>query len=709
MEAMMQEIFISVFNMSVTASWLVLAIVLVRFAFKKRLKGFCCILWALVGIRLVCPFSVESIASLIPSAEVVSPEIMMEDKPTIQTGVGVIDGMVNPIISEALAATPHNSVNPMQVVTSVAAAVWVIGMVLMLLYSLISYLSLQMRVRASMQVQGGDKNIYVCDSIDSPFILGIIRPHIFLPSDMSKEYQSSVIAHEKAHLARKDHWWKPMGFLLLTIHWFNPLMWVAYILLCKDIELACDERVIKEMADEEKKQYSKALLSCSVSHKLVVACPLSFGEVAVKDRIKSVLHYKKPAFWILVAAAVASLVVIIGFMTNPKDGVTISEASMEVSQRKIVVTDGYTNCEGVSIRLQEFTYSVVEEEMVPTVVLDIVNTTGEAFVYGREFHVFRDGFGGRYSCAMSEETWFLDAKAVPGENFERTISLWKYDISKKGHYYIEFEFTLGKDKTSYRACVEFDVEIEKDTENDKFYGKIIEQGDGYLLVEPLEGDAIRNSADQISVDVSFWEGETWKPEHLKEGAEICVVYDGKIAESYPAQVKASAIYEWTENGSTRDPIDMNSAKQNLYRVPWSDECTNLFYAESENNATMMQESNYHQVPVQKIDTWDEWQEFQNTYSVAFADTELQQNSQMYDKAFFEKHSLIFLYVMCSSGSYEITVNDFFNNGYICYAFLQARIPGEIATADEANWLCSFEVKKDWIEYCSYFDSWIEIK
>ena len=563
-----------------------------------------------------------------------------------------------------------------------------------------------------MQMQEGvyaGANIYLCDSIDSPFILGIIRPRIFLPSDMSGEYQNSVIAHEKAHLLRKDHWWKPIGFMLLTIHWFNPLIWVAYILLCKDIELACDERVIKEMADEEKKLYSKALLSCSVSHKLVVACPLSFGEVAVKDRIKSVLNYKKPAFWMLVAAVVACVVVVIGFMTNPMDGVDANEASTEVSRRKIVVTDGYTNCEGVSVRLQEFTYSLVEEEMTPTAVIDIVNKTGEKFSYGREFHVFRDGLGGRYSCAKSAEEWFLDAKAVWGENFERTISMWNQDISKEGHYYIEFEFCVGEDKTEYMACVEFDVVIDADAENSKFLGKIKELGEGYLLVEPLEGEAITNSADLISVDIGFLSTEMWEPEHLKEGAEICVVYDGQIAESYPAQVKATAIYEWTENGSTRGPIDMSTAEKNLYRVPWTDNCTNLFYADSENNATMEQESNYKQVPLQKIDTWDEWQKFQDTYGVAFANTELQQNSEMYDEVFFSENSLILLYVMCGSGSYEITVNDFFNNGYTCYAFLQAKLPGEMATADEANWLCTFEVKKEWIEYCSYFDSWIEIK
>lgn len=311
----MESVFLKLLNMSIAAGWLVLAVVALRFLLKKAPKTIRCVLWALVGIRLICPFSFESALSLIPSAETVSPDILYSQVPTIHTGIGSLNRAVNPIISESLAPTASASVNPLQVMTITASMVWITGVAILLTYAAISYLRLRRRV--SMAIRMRD-NLWLCDQVSSPFILGFFKPHIYLPCDMDERHLAHVVAHENAHIRRHDHWWKLIGFTLLTVYWFNPLMWLAYVLLCRDIELACDEKVVKEMGTAGKKAYSEALLSCSVTQRMITACPLAFGEVGVKERIRNVLNYKKPAFWIIVAAATACVVLAVCFLTNPK-------------------------------------------------------------------------------------------------------------------------------------------------------------------------------------------------------------------------------------------------------------------------------------------------------------------------------------------------------------------------------------------------------
>lgn len=320
----MEAIFLKILNMSITASWLVLAIVILRLILKKAPKAISVFMWALVGVRLICPFSFESILSLIPSAETVPQDIIYSEDPAIHSGVPIFNSTVNPIISENLAPEVGASVNPMQIIAFVASVVWIVGIVAMVLYTVISYFRIHRKVREAVPYQ---ENIWLCDHIDTPFILGVIRPRIYLPSNMNEQDIEYVIAHEKAHLKRHDHWWKPLGFLLLTVYWFNPILWIAYILLCKDIELACDEKVIKDMGTEIKKPYSEALINCSVPRKMISACPLAFGEVGVKGRVKSVLNYKKPAFWIIVVAVVACIALSVGFLTNPATKLDTNMAS----------------------------------------------------------------------------------------------------------------------------------------------------------------------------------------------------------------------------------------------------------------------------------------------------------------------------------------------------------------------------------------------
>ena len=312
----MSGIFLKLLNLSISASWLVLVVLALRLVLKRAPKWVDVLLWGMVALRLMLPFSIESALSLIPSAETLSPEVVQFDPaPTITSGVEFIDNAVNPSLSESFAAAPLASVNPLYVWTYLAGWVWLIGLAAMLAYALVSYLRLRRRVSASIPLR---ENIYVCDEVPSPFILGIVHPRIYLPSALDEAQRGSVLSHERAHLARRDHWWKPLGYALLAVYWFNPLLWLAYTLLCRDIELACDERVLCGMDAGQVKDYSSALLACSVPRRMLAACPLAFGEVGVGARVKNALRYKKPAFWVVAASVAVCVVVAVCFLTNPR-------------------------------------------------------------------------------------------------------------------------------------------------------------------------------------------------------------------------------------------------------------------------------------------------------------------------------------------------------------------------------------------------------
>ena len=310
----MDMTFLKMLNMSISASWLVLAVLALRILLKKSPKWIHVALWALVAVRLICPFSIESVLSLIPSSQTVPQEILYAQEPAIDSGVEILDNAVNSSVMAGMTPEPGASVNPIQIHLFLAEIVWYLGMAVMLAWSAISYFRLKRKVAPSIDLGDG---VFICDYIDTPFILGIVKPKIYLPSAMEPDSASHVLAHERAHIARKDHWWKPFGYLLLTVYWFNPLLWLAYILLCRDIELACDEKVIRDMEIPQKKAYSEALLRCSVSRRHVAACPLAFGEVGVKERVKTVLNYKKPAFWIVLVALLALVVTAVCFLTDP--------------------------------------------------------------------------------------------------------------------------------------------------------------------------------------------------------------------------------------------------------------------------------------------------------------------------------------------------------------------------------------------------------
>lgn len=347
----MEKIFIDLFNMSITASYLVFAVVVARLVLKKAPKWISCLLWALVGIRLICPFSFESALSLIPSSETISLNDSSIGRPfTVQSGVPVVDSSVNEFLGDKYYEGVTVPANTFANITNILSILWLVGLFAMLLYGLISFIRLRKRVGASILFKD---NIYYCDNIDTPFILGIVKPKIYIPSGLSEEQVNYITLHEKAHLKRKDHLWKPLGFILLSVYWFNPIMWIAYVLLCRDIETACDEKVIKNMPNTEKKSYSETLVSCSIQRRMIMACPLAFGEVGVKQRIKNVLNYNKPTFWVIVLAFVLFTVVAVCFISNPANN----------KLDKILKEDGYkiSSAEEKKISFQFISKSLTEE------------------------------------------------------------------------------------------------------------------------------------------------------------------------------------------------------------------------------------------------------------------------------------------------------------------------------------------------------------
>ena len=333
----MNELFLKIINMSISASWLVLAVLILRFVLKKAPKWINVLLWGIVAIRLICPFSFESTLSLIPSAETIPLNIGMDTTPTINSGISAINNAVNPIISQSNTPMAGASVNLLQITIGIYEYIWIFGMIALALYTAISYWRLRRKVDTAVRYKD---NIFQSENVSFPFVLGIIKPRIYLPFKMNGQYLEHVVAHEQAHVCRKDHWWKPLGFLLLMIHWFNPLMWLAYVLLCRDIELACDENVIKELGNEQRGDYTQALVACSVNRRMIAACPLAFGEVSVKERVKSVMNYKKPAFWVIIISVIVCVGVAVCFLTNPKqDSYTLRIVVPAGSQEKFVYTD----------------------------------------------------------------------------------------------------------------------------------------------------------------------------------------------------------------------------------------------------------------------------------------------------------------------------------------------------------------------------------
>ena len=497
----MSDLFLKIINMSISASWLVLAVLLLRFVLKKAPKWINVLLWGIVAVRLAFPFSIESALSLIPSAETISPGIMMDTVPSVQTGVPAINSVINPVIGSSLAPAPGASANPLQIWIPILSIVWVVGVVALLLYTAVSYWRLRHKVSEAVILRD---NIYQSENVASPFVLGLFGPRIYLPYNMDGQDLSHVVAHEQAHIRRRDHWWKPLGFLLLTIHWFNPLMWLAYVLLCRDIELACDEKVIKELGNEQRADYTQALVACSVNRRMIAACPLAFGEVGVKERVKSVMNYKKPAFWVIVLAVIACAVVAVCFLTNPKqDSYTL----------RIVVPAGSTE---KIVYQEDFAYS--DEEISPTgnkITISSGEGLGDTEVVLKPIEV-------------KEENAYEPAYLTPGMPIEMDV--------EKGAWFkvgVNIQNPSDKDIIFYVKVEGVEVRIPDETipNSITFEAEVLEIHEGYFLVAPEASWAL-NSADRIEVPMMNMD-PALEPQ---VGDTIQIVCSGEILETYPARL-----------------------------------------------------------------------------------------------------------------------------------------------------------------------------
>lgn len=311
----MDDVFLKLVNLSISASWLILAVLVLRVVLKKAPKWVMPLLWGVVALRLVCLFSIESALSLIPSAETIPSEIVTETREPVLYEQATLDIVTNPTLPSAAEVPVGVSRQQAQVDFNIYSVLWLAGMAALLVHALVSAGKLKRKLATAILLRD---NIYESEFVDSPFVFGVVKPNIYLPMHMDEGTAAYVIAHERAHLARRDHWWKVLGYLVLALHWFNPLVWVVYILFCRDIELACDEKVVKGLDGAARADYSQALLSCAAPKRAVAACPLAFGEGNIKMRVKSALHYKKPAFWVAAAAVLAVVIVAVCFLTNPR-------------------------------------------------------------------------------------------------------------------------------------------------------------------------------------------------------------------------------------------------------------------------------------------------------------------------------------------------------------------------------------------------------
>ena len=426
----MTTLFLGFLNRSLSAAVLIFAVVLVRLVFKKAPEWLLCALWALAAVRLLCPVSIKSVLSLIPSAEPVQPEIVYSAAPAITSGIPAVDAIVNPPLQAAFAPAPAQSANPLQILTELAAWVWLGGCAALLLYAAVSALRLRLRVRTAVRLEG---NVFQSEFVPSPFILGVLRPRIYLPFGLEPGAQDMVLAHERAHLKRGDQLWKPLGFLLLTAYWFNPVCWLAYILFCRDIETACDEKVVRELGDGCKAAYSRALLQCSVPRRMITACPLAFGETGVKGRIKSVLHYKKPTFWVVLAAVFVAIAVAVCFLTDPKTDTEQPEddAPVSVSDGPAEVDSAPPTSEFFS-SIQDYAEYYIAQVILPEPV---------------EYKVLTDGgFETVTDTVQDAQLVNLEQLAsLPGLDPEGDLQLWSYKIAVAPKNADGRTFMLGAD------------------------------------------------------------------------------------------------------------------------------------------------------------------------------------------------------------------------------------------------------------------------
>lgn len=455
----MTTIFLKLLEMSLLASLIVLAVLLLRLILKKAPKWIFVVMWGIVLIRLVCPFSIESPVGLMPESESIQissgientikiPHLSLPNNENINNNQSTNN---NSTVQDIVSNDEKTNNHPIKWV-NIASVIWSLGASVLLVYMIVTYVGIKRKVRTAVKLKC---NIYQSENVDSPFVLGVIRPKIYLPFKINEQDVKNVIAHEKAHIKRKDYLWKPLGFMVLSVHWFNPLIWISYVLLCRDIEAACDEKVIKDYTVEQKADYSQALLSCSVKNKRISACPLAFGEGSVKKRVKSVINYKKPAFWVIVVAIVLCVVLAVCFLTNRNhDDKNKNNVNSDENKNIVCESNVFTDFEGVYLTVKS-----IETADNGNKILNLIwrNDTSEEMIFGEMYTIeYKDG--NEWKDVSEGEIYFNEIANLLGSKSEinKSYTTEQFDISKNGTYRLISGFNDSKGN-KYSTCVQFNV------------------------------------------------------------------------------------------------------------------------------------------------------------------------------------------------------------------------------------------------------------
>ncbi len=644
----MADFFNEILNMSINASWLILIVMLIRLIFFKAPKWIRCLLWAMVGIRLILPFSIESAMSLLPSAQTIPSEILHNNSTAGVSGAEVFKYIGNNPVSFSLGyadgsihfneyCTPDvDTVNPLFLILSVAFVIWLIGFFALVLYAVISYIKLKNKIKTAVLLRD---NIYQSEAVVSPFILGIINPKIYIPFGLSEETLQYVEAHENTHLKRFDHITKPLGFLILCVHWFNPLVWVAYSLFCKDIELACDERVIRNMEIEKRKEYASAILECGINERKIAAYPLAFGEANIKDRVKNALSYKKPMLWMIIIAVIACIAVSIGFMTNPDNKEENPSASF-------TSTESGASHEGVRMTVTDLKLDGYD----PTITVEWSNNIDNTVLFGEPFDVRYYENGEWVSCLKpgTDNIFHLPLYMLnPGTKKEMVYHINNFDISRSG---------------KYRVTANYELDIYQDMS----LSRVLSAYAGFEISETVVNP---NQTNPFPLE----------PESVTANNEFVGIQAGSIPFS-------DAISEKYPIPDGYDDMPIYAGASNSHKLYYSSVC---------------------HLPTRCIRSAEELESYKEMTLKGTAYAEHTVLNE-YDESFFRDNVLIVINSVESNDRFAYKMMGIYSSGSDVWALIEKTHPKEFREDDKAYGInIAIEVKKEHIPKAQTFDAWIE--
>lgn len=643
----MADLFNGILNMSITAGWIILAVMLLRLIFHKAPKWIRCAMWGMVGLRLILPFSLESALSLIPSAEPIPQELVHSGTPdnlstaeilsyvgnnSVSYELGIQDGS---IFFNEICAPDCDTVNPLLLNLTVASVLWLVGIAALLIYACVSYIKLRSKIATAVLLRD---NIYQSENVDSPFILGIIKPKIYIPFGMNDEAVGYVTAHENAHLRRRDHISKPLAFLVLCLHWFNPLVWAAYILFSKDIELACDEKVIREMDIDERKSYATAILDCGISRRRIAACPLAFGETSIKERVKNALSYKKPMLWVIIIAVIACVAVAVGFMTNP--------SKPDENNPSFTPTDHGSSIVGVNMTVTDIDL----DSDRPTITVLWSNNLENTVLYGEPFGVEYYENGKWESCQKpdTENVFALPAYILePNSTREKVYHVDNYDFSRSGNY---------------RITATYDLDIYEGMSLSRVLGAYA----GFAISEA----AVANQG----VTENFLEPESVTPNNEFVGIQSA-------------------------------SIPYSNVRSEKYMIPDGYDDTPIYAGAS--NRHKLYQSHLRHLPTFVIRSVEELEEYKKMTLGGTAYMEYTLFNE-YDNEFFRDNLLIIINTLEPNDRFSYKLLGVYSSGSDVWALIETTHSKEYENGDRAYGTnIAIEVKKDHIPKGQTFDSWVE--